>query len=218
MRGLRLITDGIPASFPDGQGQVSRFDLSSAGRIEVLRGPFAVMYGNSSGGVINLITESGAEVNGAGADLMFGSYRTTRAGFKLGGKAAASDWIVSSSRFDTAGYRDHSAATREQLNAKASVRLGGATSLTLVLNAFNSPETQDPQGLSRAQMGENPRQVAAGSLQFDTRKSLAQTQGGATLSHEFSASTTLSATAFAGHRDVRQYLSTPLTDRKIYPP
>ena len=87
VRGLRLITDGIPASFPDGQGQVSHFDLSSAGRIEVLRGPFAVMYGNSSGGVNNLITESGAEVNGAGADLMFGSYRTARAGFKLGGKA-----------------------------------------------------------------------------------------------------------------------------------
>ena len=87
VRGLRLITDGIPASFPDGQGQVSHFDLGSAQSIEVLRGPFSVMYGNASGGVINLITESGAEVNGAGADLMFGSYRTTRAGFKLGGKA-----------------------------------------------------------------------------------------------------------------------------------
>ncbi len=213
VRGLRLITDGIPASFPDGQGQVSHFDLSSAGRIEVLRGPFAVMYGNSAGGVINLITESGADFNGAGADLMFGSYGSTRAGFKLGGKTAQSDWIVSSSRFDTHGYREHSAATREQLNAKASLRLGGATSLSLVANAFNSPETQDPQGLSRAQMDENPRQVAAGSLQFDTRKSLAQTQGGATLTHDFSASTTVSATAFAGHRDVRQYLSTPLANQ-----
>ncbi len=213
VRGLRLITDGIPASFPDGQGQVSHFDLSSAGRIEVLRGPFAVMYGNSSGGIINLITESGADFSGAAADLMFGSYGTTRAGFKLGSKAGESDWIVSGSRFDTDGYRDHSAATREQVNAKASVRLGGGTSLTLVVNAFNSPETQDPQGLSRAQMDANPRQVAAGSLQFDTRKSLAQTQGGATLTHELSASTSLSATAFAGHRDVRQYLSTPLANQ-----
>src|SRR6267142_3645561 len=57
VRGLRLITDGIPASFPDGQGQVSHFDLGSAERIEVLRGPFAVMYGNASGGVINVQTE-----------------------------------------------------------------------------------------------------------------------------------------------------------------
>src|SRR6266536_546921 len=41
VRGLRLITDGIPASFPDGQGQVSHFDLSSAQSIEILRGPFS---------------------------------------------------------------------------------------------------------------------------------------------------------------------------------
>src|ERR1051325_3321603 len=59
VRGLRLYVDGIPASGPDGQGQVSHFDLSSAGRLEVLRGPFSALYGNSSGGVISLFTEDG---------------------------------------------------------------------------------------------------------------------------------------------------------------
>ncbi|MGA7984404.1 MAG: Plug domain-containing protein, partial [Burkholderiales bacterium] len=42
IRGLRLLVDGIPASMPDGQGQVSHVDLGSTDRIEVLRGPFAV--------------------------------------------------------------------------------------------------------------------------------------------------------------------------------
>ena len=56
VRGLRLYSDGIPATMPDGQGQVSHFDLAGAQRIEVLRGPFSVLYGNSSGGVIALIT------------------------------------------------------------------------------------------------------------------------------------------------------------------
>src|SRR5687767_5829665 len=66
VRGLRLIADGIPASQPDGQGQVSHFDLGSAERIEVLRGPFAPMYGNAAGGVINIITEPGSREPGIG--------------------------------------------------------------------------------------------------------------------------------------------------------
>lgn len=49
VRGLRSYSDGIPARGPDGQGQVSNFDLAGAARIEVLRGPFSALQGNSSG-------------------------------------------------------------------------------------------------------------------------------------------------------------------------
>jgi iron complex outermembrane receptor protein len=52
VRGVRLYADGIPASGPDGQGQVSHFDLAGAQRVEVLRGPFSALYGSSSGGVL----------------------------------------------------------------------------------------------------------------------------------------------------------------------
>jgi iron complex outermembrane recepter protein len=56
-RGVRLYSDGIPGTMPDGQGQFSQFDLGSADHIEVLRGPFSALYGNSSGGVIAIFTE-----------------------------------------------------------------------------------------------------------------------------------------------------------------
>src|SRR4051812_35260350 len=59
VRGVRLIADGIPATMPDGQGQAATFDLTTAERIEVLRGPFASMYGNASGGVVQLFTAAG---------------------------------------------------------------------------------------------------------------------------------------------------------------
>ena len=62
VRGVRLYTDGIPATMPDGQGQVSHFPLESAGRIEVLRGPFSALYGNASGGVISLFTAGGVAI------------------------------------------------------------------------------------------------------------------------------------------------------------
>src|SRR5579863_366424 len=59
VRGVRLYSDGIPGTMPDGQGQFSQFDLGSADHIEVLRGPFSALYGNSSGGVIAEFTRNG---------------------------------------------------------------------------------------------------------------------------------------------------------------
>ena len=59
VRGVRLVADGIPATQPDGQGQAASFDLGSAKSIEVMRGPFSTLYGNASGGVIQVFTEDG---------------------------------------------------------------------------------------------------------------------------------------------------------------
>ena len=59
VRGVRIYVDGIPATMPDGQGQLSHIDLGSAGRVEVLRGPFSALYGSSSGGVVQVFTEEG---------------------------------------------------------------------------------------------------------------------------------------------------------------
>ncbi|WP_375140602.1 TonB-dependent receptor plug domain-containing protein, partial [Ideonella azotifigens] len=59
IRGVRLYVDGIPATLPDGQGQISNVELGSVGHIEVLRGPFSALYGNSAGGVINVFTDDG---------------------------------------------------------------------------------------------------------------------------------------------------------------
>src|SRR6266513_4808274 len=69
VRGIRLIADGIPASMPDGQGQAGTFELCSAERIEVLRGPFSALYGNAAGGVIAVETMDGPEVPTGEADL-----------------------------------------------------------------------------------------------------------------------------------------------------
>src|SRR5690554_5384840 len=59
VRGLRLYADGIPASMPDGQGQLSHFSLIGGNRIEVLRGPFSDLHGNSSGGVVQIWSADG---------------------------------------------------------------------------------------------------------------------------------------------------------------
>jgi iron complex outermembrane receptor protein len=210
VRGVRLVADGIPATMPDGQGQSATFSLSSANRIEVLRGPFASLYGNASGGFIQTFTEDGPERPTLRPSLSVGSYDSHRAGIVVGGTAGALNYLVDASRFQTDGYRDHSAARRDHLNAKLRIAFATGATLTAIVNALEQPDTQDPLGLRRAQMQANPRQVDPAAIAFDTRKSIEHRQGGLVYEHPLGGGDVLRVSAYGGGRDLVQYLSIPL--------
>ena len=118
VRGVRLYVDGIPATMPDGQGQTSNIDLTSADHIEVLRGPFSALYGNSSGGVISVFTENGKPGTQITPFAQAGSYGTRHYGLKAAGQQGIANYLVGVTRIDTDGYRRHSGATRDSGNAK----------------------------------------------------------------------------------------------------
>jgi iron complex outermembrane receptor protein len=207
VRGVRLYQDDIPATMPDGQGQTGSFSLLSARRIEVLRGPFSALYGNASGGVISVFTEEGSDEPRAEIVASAGSYEMWTAGLKLSGSGAGGRYVAAASRFDTGGYRDHSAARRDLINAKATFDLAGTTKITLVGSQQVQPDTQDPLGLNRAQWEADPRQADSAATTFDTRKTIHQLQGGAAIEHKLTDQWSLRATGYAGHRVVRQYLA-----------
>ncbi|HKA40659.1 MAG TPA: TonB-dependent receptor [Burkholderiales bacterium] len=210
VRGIRLIADGIPATMPDGQGQAATFSLGSADRIEVLRGPFSSMYGNAAGGVIQIFTADGPPEPTLSGGLFAGSYDTWKAAVQFGGTSGQFNYLGDISRFDTNGYRDHSSARRDQLNAKVKYDAGNRGVLTMVVNSLDQPETQDPLGLTAAQVARNPRQADPVAFTFNTRKSIAQTQLGVTYSLPLTAADVLEARAYAGDRQVTQYLAIPL--------
>lgn len=210
VRGLRLIADGIPATMPDGQGQAASFNLFSAERIEVLRGPFSSLYGNAAGGVIQILTADGPRVPEATFSALAGSYGTTKFGVQAGGTAGAVNYLVDTSHFETAGYRDHSAARRTHTNAKFKFDTGGRGTVTVVLNVLDQPETEDPLGLTAAQVAQNPRQVVAAATTFNTRKSVAQNQAGVVYDLGLSAQDSLQARVYFGDRQVTQHLGLPL--------
>ncbi len=222
VRGVRLIADGIPATMPDGQGQAATFNLSSAARIEVLRGPFASLYGNSSGGVVQIFTADGPMTPTVSSSFAAGSFETKKYGLQFGGQQnsfnglRSFNYLVDISRFETQGYREHSAATRDQLNAKFKLSVEGGT-LTLVTNALSQPDTQDPLGLTRAQVQADPRAVDASALTFNTRKSVRQHQLGAVYDVGDSSNATgaLQVRIYGGNRTVKQHLgqqgNTPLS-------
>lgn len=210
VRGVRLYTDGIPATMPDGQGQVSHFNLDSADRIEVLRGPFSALYGNSSGGVIQLFTADGTDPPSIKSALVGESYDTWRASVNARGVAGPADYNVDFTHFQTDGYRDHSAAQRESGNGKLNIKVGDGGKLTLLLNTVNIPGAQDPLGLTRAQFEADPSQATSVAEQFNTRKSVQQSQGGAIYEQDFGGGNTLRLMGYYGQRNVTQYLAIPV--------
>jgi iron complex outermembrane receptor protein len=210
VRGVRLIADGIPATMPDGQGQTATFDLGSAERIEVLRGPFSVLYGNAAGGVIQVFTEDGPAEPTLSSSVYAGSFDTYKLGVKFGGTSGRLNYLGNVSRFQTDGYREHSGARRDHLNAKAKFAAGAHGLVTLVVNALDQPETQDPLGLTATQVAQDPRQAGSGALAFNTRKSVSQNQLGLTYNLAFGRDDRIEARIYYGDRQVTQFLAIPL--------
>ena len=220
VRGLRLYSDGIPASGPDGQGQVSHFDLAGATRIEVLRGPFTALYGSSSGGVIALVSAAPTERRIA-FDIDAGSDGLQQWRVGLAGPIDGAFSVRAQlSRLQTDGFRPQSSAQRTLGN----VRLGwehGADRVVVVLNAINQPAL-DALGLTRAQFEANPDQTTGVALpqdtpgqadRFNTRKNTAQDQAGVSWQHRFEGGGALvesRVAAFSGRRSVTQWQSIPV--------
>ncbi len=210
VRGLRLYTDGIPASTPDGAGAVTHFDLAGAERIEVLRGPFSALYGNSSGGVIALYSAPATEPRGE-VGLDAGSFGQRQLSVSAGAPIGTA-WNVraQASHFETDGFRPHSAARRDLFN----VRLGYKTDsddVTLLVNALDQP-ADDPLGLTRAQFDADARQTTPQATQFDTRKEAEQQQVGLNWRHRFGSGALSAgeATVYAGKRSVIQWQAIPV--------
>ncbi|NRR34041.1 TonB-dependent receptor [Oxalobacteraceae bacterium] len=215
VRGVHLIADGIPASMADGQGQAATFNLDMAERIEVLRGPFSAIYGNHAGGVIQLFSRDGAgpptlELNASG-----GSDGARKLDLNAQGKSGGIGYLLDASRFDTDGYRSHSAAQREQSFAKITLAPVDGARLAIIASGLRQHDTQDPLGVSWATLQRDPRAGETDATdpqspqrtfaeRYNTRKSIDHQQIGATWEQRIGADR-LRATMYGGNRDVIQY-------------
>ena len=210
VRGVRLYVDGIPATMPDGQGQLSHIDLASVGRLELLRGPFSVLYGNSSGGVLQVFTQEGEGSPVLGTTLATGSYGLTRIDTKASGSAGSLGYVLSAGQLNTQGFREHSAAQRRAGNARLDLTLSNDSRLTLVANSLTL-DAQDPLGLSRAQFDTAPSSVDPSAIRFNTRKTVSQQQLGAVYEYKISADNQLRFMLYGGQRDTKQFQSIPVS-------
>jgi iron complex outermembrane recepter protein len=190
VRGVRVLVDGIPLTMPDGQTNLNNLDLGAAGSIHVLRGPASALFGNAAGGVIAVETETAPLTRSADARMLLGDQgrgdaaRLFKAQAKVGETVGRFDYLVSASRLEADGYRDHSRARASQLNTRVGYRAGERTRVSLVLNAVDMPEALNPGSLPADSFTATPTMAWPRNVETAAGESTRQIQTGLRIRHD----------------------------------
>lgn len=185
IRGVKILVDGIPESLPDGQGQSDAIDLGSTERIEVIRGPSSSLYGNASGGVINITSERGPADPFVEMRLSVGEFDFNQVQLKAGGDTGRFNYLVNVSKMEFDGYRAHSETENTLLNARFSYAIDDESELNIVVNATDQPVANDPGGIDLAQAQADPTSARQQNVDFDTGEVLEQQRLGLTYRKSF---------------------------------
>jgi iron complex outermembrane receptor protein len=188
VRGIKVLLDGIPLSTADGQTQLTNLEPGDLSRVEVWRGIGSSLYGNASGGVINLVSgppvvdAPGAAVRATG--LGDGFWKgAVEAGIPVGSGGAD----LSGSWTDVSGFREHSAARIGRARARLRTPLGARTDLTAVGWYATMPEALNPGALTDEEWRRDPTLAAPANVAAGADKAVWQAQGGLALRHGFGA-------------------------------
>ena len=205
VRGLRLDVDGISATAADGQTQIGHIDLSAIDRIELIRGPLAALYANG-GGYLRIESFGARWPDGWRLGGNISDIGNRRAQLAYGWRGEAQRGQVQLSDLSVDGQRRQSGGTRRQYSAMQQWQHADLGEWSLSANLFDAPDAADPQGLNRAEFRRNPEAASPAAVAFNTRKSTAQQQAGLRWRLP-QTSGEWTAAAYAGQREVEQYLS-----------
>jgi iron complex outermembrane recepter protein len=208
IRGIKVLVDGIPETLPDGQGSVDSIDLGATSQIEVIRGPSSSLYGNASGGVISVVSESGSDEPFAEVRLAGGRYDFQKVQFKAGGSGERVDYLFSVSDSDYEGFREQSRAENQQLTGRFGFDLGNDRELLTVVNFTDQPTSDDAGGVTAALAATSPRAAWPANVLFDAGESLEQTRLGFVYSMPLGEGHAITARNYYAWRDFGNLLPT----------
>jgi iron complex outermembrane receptor protein len=219
VRGIKILVDGIPQTLPDGQGQLTNLELGEVDHIEVLRGSASALYGNASGGVISIWTKPHdvARVNEE-ARFVAGRFdqRSGRSWNKWQSttsmRVGSGSALVTVSRLDYEGERDHSAAENRVLNARVQLPIGTRWSLALVTDVGDNPRADNPGSLTLAELNANRDTVPLLNRNRNAGKAVTQVQTGATLHRTMTNGGEAAFTIFGLTRDLTNPITTTYID------
>lgn len=212
VRGIKIIVDEIPLTMPDGQSQLNNLDLGSAGTIEIIRGPTASLYGNASGGLINIRTE---DIPNKKLQIvpgfLFGSYGYTNLNGKIIGVYNKSHFLININRFKSDGFRENSAAEHWSINAINRYNYSNTVKLTTLVNYFYSPYALNPSSLPKDDAETNPTSSRYFVKQQGAGERISQGQAGLTLSYKPDTTQQLKITLYG----ILRGLTNPIPSRII---
>ena len=129
IRGFTAIGDQFVDGFRD--DALYFRDLSNVERLEVIKGPAAVLYGRgSSGGLVNRITKKpGVDITDVALSLT--NTKGRRGEVDVGRVGETVDWRVTGAREVSDSYREQQFINRTALAPSVAIRLSSATKLLL---------------------------------------------------------------------------------------
>ena len=205
IRGIKLIVDGIPETTPDGQGQLDNLNLGIIDRIEVIKGASSSLYGNASGGVIQIETmdfESAfAKAKITQASYGFQNYQVTT-GF---GNASA-NVILHGSYAASNGYRVNSGFIQNNLNAKGNFIVNDKLKIKGIINYSNSPQADDAGGLNTEEVVASRRKARDRNVLFEGGERISQLKVGGSFEYALSNKNEVNGYAFYNRRDFENKL------------
>jgi len=161
IRNVKFYWKGLPFTDAGGNTYLNLLDMSTVGRMEIIKGPGASLYGAGTGGVVLL---DGVDVTKESAfiSLTGGSYGLTRLSGGVVAKFNRSTLDVGISTQHNSGYREQTEMGRlnVRLNWDFAIKEKGKLTFTF-LNA--NLDYQTPGGLNAAQFESDPRQARPAS-------------------------------------------------------
>jgi iron complex outermembrane receptor protein len=180
VRGVRVLADGIPLTLPDGQSTLTNLDLASAGRVEVIHGPAAALYGNSAGGVVSVETEQPGEERRVAPAVFAGAYGFVQARLKATGRIGGLGYVASGTYLNTEGFRNHADARVARGNLALSHAVGEGR-LRGIFSLYHTPFARSPSSLDEETARAAPRSVRSSIVQQGVGERATQAQGGLSL-------------------------------------
>ncbi len=170
MRGIRVITDGVPLTEPDGRTSLELVDLDVADRIEISRSNASALYGNASGGVVHLRSDLDFDRPFFEVRSRAGSFGFHRehgvVGFHSG--AATGTFSLRASEFE--GWREHSSASGTHAALRLALPVNPESRFGILLDGVSDlqryPGALTAEQIAAAPRLANPRYVTRDERRF----------------------------------------------------
>lgn len=206
VRGIQVVLNDIPLTVADGQTMINIVEPAFIRHAELVRGPAATYWGNSSGGVLYLSTApSYKEDLSVRLRAQAGSYGMHKEEAEVAISTSDHNMSIYSSFLSTDGFRNYSAADVFRGGIQGSVRLTSRSQLKYQGAAIYMPDAQHPSSLTKKQARNSPRSAKQSFIDAGAGKAITQGQTGASYILETPAGI-LNITGYSIYRD----LSNPL--------
>lgn len=205
VRGVQVLLNDLPLTVADGQTIMSMIDPSMVRKVELLRGPSATFWGNSSGGVLHLST-----VPDRNAPLLQyrgygGSFGTLKQELSWNHATEQTRVYGYTTYFETNGYRNYSAAQLFRSSLGAEHSISENSRITFNANYTSMPKAQHPGALTESQLDEAPKTARSNFENSSAGKQFDQAMAGLSYLHTFNSGVMEIAT-HGTYRDIQNPL------------